>query len=153
MAMQQITRGCDNSREIHSGKLTVCYWTWPWKSLNSLENRAIFHSYVSFPEGNPHHNGLLHFGEVPKFGALKSLRDSAAIKGIMSSPDRLCRGSHKWGTPIAGWFIMETPIRLDDLGVPPFQETHVYIYISKPWWIVVILVGYYWGPILTYNIL
>jgi hypothetical protein len=26
------------------------------------------------------------------------------------------------GTPIAGWFIRETPIKLDAIGVPPFQE-------------------------------
>ena len=36
---------------------------------------------------------------------------------------------HKWGIswnrgiPIAGWFIMEIPIKMDDLVVPPFQET------------------------------
>ena len=26
------------------------------------------------------------------------------------------------GSPIAGWFIMD-PTKIDDLGVPPFQET------------------------------
>ncbi len=36
--------------------------------------------------------------------------------------------SHKWvfakiGVPQNGWFIMENPIKMDDLGVPLFLET------------------------------
>ena len=44
------------------------------------------------------------------------------------------------GIPLAGWFIMENPFKMDDLEVPLFQETpihiHVYIYIHitiGPW--------------------
>ena len=33
-------------------------------------------------------------------------------------------GFHKWRIPKKnGWFIMENPIKMDELGVPPFSET------------------------------
>ena len=36
------------------------------------------------------------------------------------------RVSINGGTPIAGWFIMENPIKMDDLRAPLFQETTIW---------------------------
>jgi hypothetical protein len=41
-------------------------------------------------------------------------------------------GFHKWWVPpIAGWSIMENHIKVEDLGVPPFQETTIYVCVHQ----------------------
>ena len=32
------------------------------------------------------------------------------------------------GVPKNRWFIKDYPIKMDDLGIPPFQETPIYNY-------------------------
>ena len=41
-------------------------------------------------------------------------------------------GPHEWGIPKNGWFVMEHPIQMDDLGVPQFEETSIHVSSPAP---------------------
>ena len=34
------------------------------------------------------------------------------------------------GNPQNGWFIRGSPLQMDDLEVPPFQETPIYTFVN-----------------------
>ena len=68
---------------------------------------VIFNSYVKLPEG------------TTKYTVYNC------------SPKDITKGFSRGDTPMAGW-LMENHIKVDDLRVPPFQETSIYnIYIDK----------------------
>ena len=54
-------------------------------------------------------------------------------KPIHSESPQFIWGLPEMEIPQNGWFIMENPTQMDDLGVPPCQETSILTYFNHTW--------------------
>ena len=60
----------------------------------------------------------MHLQKIP---LMRELEWDSALTGSSPEITELDGGFHgHGGTPIAGWFVKEHPIQMDDLGIPLF---------------------------------
>ena len=55
------------------------------------------------------------------------MKNKVMFHSYVAVYQRVYGGFHKWGYPQARWMVyfMENPINMNDLRVPPFQETSI----------------------------
>ena len=128
----------DNSKELPSISDGFVLGSFPLKDL--LQTKTTFASWklnlapfaslklAEWTRFTHKSRSTLHPGWNPASRLLKG--QTEATPSTPSWPANGMKG-HLWGfpkigVPQNGWFIMENPIKMDDLGVPLFLETPIY---------------------------
>ena len=73
---------------------------------------------MGFPTKNDQHLGCV-LGENPPSQVPRRFKEAEEDKRLRT----VSWSKIKIGVPQNGWFIMDNPIKMDDLGVPLFLET------------------------------
>ena len=91
---------------------------------------------VDFPASHVELLEMLHLAQDLDLAPLETVvkltvpQDSAVVKFSRSHFFRVKHGVHIWRfpkiwVPENGWFIVENPTQMDDLGIPLFSETTI----------------------------
>ena len=67
-------------------------------------------------------------GEIHQAGQSVQSTGTSIMTACWWNPTTLKWGAPKLGVPQNGWFKGEDPIKMDDLGVPPFMETLIFFW-------------------------
>ena len=72
------------------------------------------------PMGKPFEHRSCFFGLSSLEGRIEREQLGSSNRSYEKQQMATPTGFHKGGTPIAGWFMMEDPIKMHDFGVAPF---------------------------------